>query len=181
MIEFSLDTPRLLLEWLSRPVADAILRGDVQSDWGPGFPAAGERRAAQWVTEDVHGGVGNAPFLPYTVREKLSGLLIGGAGFHGRPKDRSVELGYGLSARYWGRGFATEACRTLVAAALASGAVDVVVATTDVDNVSSQSVLRRVGFQPTNAERTRWIIDDVAKMVPTDSADPDEAPEQREP
>ena len=157
MTDVTLATPRLRLEWFSREVADQILAGHPAADWGEGFPTAGELKAARWVNTDNDGGARHAPFLAYTVREVASGFLIGGAGFHGRPVDRSIELGYGLSPSYWGRGYATEAVTALIAAAFASGRVDQVVATTDADNHHSQAVLRRAGFRAENPAATYWI------------------------
>ena len=157
MTNFSLATPRLQLEILSTDIALRILAGESAGDWGEGFPTAGELKAARWVLSDVEGGGHHAPFLTYTVRESVSGLLVGGAGFHGRPVDRSIELGYGLSPQYWSKGYATEAAQALLVAAFDSGQVDQVVANTDVDNRQSQAVLRRAGFLSANDAATYWV------------------------
>ena len=136
-----------------------ILADVVQPDWAEGFPAAGERKAATWVTTDPDEGVHHAPFLTYAVREAASGLLIGGAGFHGRPVNRSIELGYGLSPAYWGRGLATEACRALLQAAFdrATGRQHLAAKPPTGDNERSRRVLRRAGFIAQNATETYWV------------------------
>jgi RimJ/RimL family protein N-acetyltransferase len=151
-----LETERLVLERFTPELARAI-DGPRQADWADGFPALGERRAALWVTESGNNPA-NFPFLTYTVRERASGLLIGGAGFHNVPKDRVIEIGYGFSEAAWGNGYATEAALALIDAAKSSGHVDALVARTDESNSSSQAVLERCDFAPTTPARTNWRL-----------------------
>ncbi len=158
MTDGIITTARLRLEYLSAEQAEAILHGPTADDWGEGFPASGELKAAKWVLTDDDRGLQHSPFLTYLIRELDTGLLIGGAGFHGRPKDRRVEVGYGLSPAYWGHGYATEACRAMAETALDSGLVDVVFATTDRANAPSMAVLRRAGFVATSPLQTYWVF-----------------------
>jgi RimJ/RimL family protein N-acetyltransferase len=93
-----------------------------------------------------------------------SGAMVGHIGFHAPPTsihglldadptfegDRgtpgsAVELGYTVLPGSRRQGFATEAATALVEWALASGAVDAVIATVAVDNKPSLAVLDRVG------------------------------------
>jgi RimJ/RimL family protein N-acetyltransferase len=150
-------TARLRLEFLSAPLARAILSRRRAAGWAEGFPTSGEVRAATWVVGDEAFERRPHPFLPFVLRERDSGLLIGGAGFHGAPRERIAELGYGLVPRRRGRGYATEACCALVEAALATGLVDAVVASTDPTNAPSQAVLARAGFVATNEAGTFWV------------------------
>lgn len=154
----NLSTERLELEWLSADRARAILDHDPEPDWGEGFPTPGDLIVARRILEDSDGGPHDAPFLCYLVRERRSGKLIGGAGFHGRPKDRAAEIGYGFAPAFRGHGYATEACGALVEAAVRSGRVDVLIATTEQTNGRSQSVLRHAGFRPVNETATRWVL-----------------------
>jgi RimJ/RimL family protein N-acetyltransferase len=153
---YTLDTARLVLEQMTAEIATAVTTLTQQADWGRGFPAPGEVTVAHRVLEATT--TPEPPFLTYVVRERSSGLLIGGAGFHAAPSERTAELGYGLSRAYQGYGYATEACRALVDAAFLSGAVDQIVATTDLDNTFSQGVLRRLAFTPTNELATQWVL-----------------------
>lgn len=156
METFTLETERLLLEWMTRDVATAITTGTSGFDWGRGFPSPGELTVAKRVLEETSPPV--PPFLVYVMRERSSGLLIGGAGFHAPPANRVVEFGYGLTRAYQGYGYATEACGALVEAAFASGEIDQIVASTEADNTASQGVLRRLAFTPTNDAGTYWVL-----------------------
>jgi [ribosomal protein S5]-alanine N-acetyltransferase len=152
---FQLSTERLDLEWFSPELAVAVLEGAAVGDWGEGFPTEGERTAAHWVLDEPVAY--RPPFSAYVVRERSSGLLIGGVGFHRWPENRSIEIGYGISAAYQGHRYASEACAGLATAALCSGLVDQVTATTNDDNERSKKVLARAGFTPANDRRTCWV------------------------
>ena len=61
--------------------------------------------------------------------------------------DHSFELGYALSRHQWGRGVMTEATKLVTAALLQDSSVWRVAAHTHVENVGSQRVLEKAGFQ----------------------------------
>ncbi len=79
--------------------------------------------------------------------ERASDLVVGGIGFFGPPRGGEVEIGYGIVPSRQGRGYATEALRTMIAMAWADARVTVVVAGTDPGNVASQRVLEKAGFR----------------------------------
>lgn len=90
--------------------------------------AGTHRRAlAAWMVERSAGGlVGHAA------------LLRGAAG--------EVELGFVLRPDSWGRGFATEIARALVAAAVAGHPGAPIIATVDIEHVASRRVLEKAGM-----------------------------------
>jgi RimJ/RimL family protein N-acetyltransferase len=74
-------------------------------------------------------------------------VVVGDIGFHGPPTpELAVEIGYSVVPAWRGRGIATRACALIVQQAWQDGAFTVV-AETDADNVASQAVLLRNGFQ----------------------------------
>ena len=160
----TLTSSRLTLEWFSPDLALTISTLKRRDDWADDFPTAGEFKAAAWVQVDGN-DPNNFPFLTYALRDIATGLLFGGAGFHGRVVDRSIELGYGLAPSFRRQGRATEACAALVRAAFASNQVDQVIATTDSDNAGSQSVLKNNGFISMNDLKTYWVL---ARPLPDD-------------
>jgi RimJ/RimL family protein N-acetyltransferase len=84
------------------------------------------------------------------VVERETGLIAGEAGlvpFDDRGPE--VELAYTLARRAWGRGYATEAGRALLAEAFGALGLDRVVAVTRPENAASQRVLARLGFAAT--------------------------------
>ena len=77
----------------------------------------------------------------------VDGVVVGDIGFHGPPSpELAVEIGYSVVPALRGRGVASRACALIVQQAWQDGA-DTVIAETDADNVVSQAVLRRNGFQ----------------------------------
>ena len=74
-------------------------------------------------------------------------VVVGDIGFHGPPSpELAVEIGYSVVPAWRGRGVASGACALILQQAWQDGA-DSVIAETDADNVVSQTVLLRNGFQ----------------------------------
>jgi RimJ/RimL family protein N-acetyltransferase len=74
-------------------------------------------------------------------------VVVGDIGFHGPPdEDRAVEIGYSVVPGWRRHGVATRACALILQQAWQDGA-ETVTAETDHDNVASQAVLLRNGFQ----------------------------------
>ena len=77
-----------------------------------------------------------------------SDTVVGKAGFKGPPAaDGVVEIAYGLSPDYQGKGYATEAAEALTAYAFSSGKVRVVRAHTLPESNASGRVLTKCGFR----------------------------------
>ncbi len=66
----------------------------------------------------------------------------------------TAELGYWITRRHWGHGYATEAARAVLAVARALGH-DRIEAGHFLDNPASGRVLRKLGFTPTGEHRPR--------------------------
>lgn len=66
------------------------------------------------------------------------------------PRFRRVNLGYNLASDFWGQGYASEACRAIIELAFKNGLateVNRIQAITVPENVKSEMVLHRLGFQ----------------------------------
>jgi [ribosomal protein S5]-alanine N-acetyltransferase len=63
-----------------------------------------------------------------------------------RMQGATVDIGYVLAASHWGRGFMPEAVRSLTEAAFQQPEIFRVQATCDIENVPSQRVLEKAGF-----------------------------------
>ncbi len=87
-------------------------------------------------------------FSFWPVIERESGLLVGEAGlFPLSPDGPDVALGYALGARWWGRGYATEASRGVIDEAFGPLDLDRLVAITREANSGSRHVLDKLGFR----------------------------------
>ncbi|HEV2059035.1 MAG TPA: GNAT family N-acetyltransferase [Solirubrobacteraceae bacterium] len=142
-------TERLVL----RPYVDddleqlhAVLYSDVDAMRLLGGPRdlSGTRFALErsMTQQDVSG------FSFWPVIERESGLLVGEAGlFPLSPDGPDVALGYAFGARWWGRGYATEAARAVIAEAFGPLGMDRLVAITREANHGSRHVLEKLGFR----------------------------------
>jgi len=83
----------------------------------------------------------------------LDGNLIGACGID--PRDDAPDLGYWLGARYWGRGFATEAVRAVIDHAFGDLQHETLQAGARVSNPASRRVLEKCAFQWTSVRLTR--------------------------
>ena len=95
------------------------------------------------------------PAMLIFLRTGAAPELIGGIGFARKP-DRGTEFGYWLARSHWGRGYATEAGRAVIAAARDSLRLRRLEAGHFLDNPASGRVLEKLGFRPTGAIVPRY-------------------------
>lgn len=141
---------------LAAPTIDgwrALLEGEVENA-SEGYPTDGDLVMARLVVE---GHLPAGEWGPWQVRERVTGLLIGGVGFKGAPDDAGVvEIGYGLAPAARGRGLATEAVAALVAHAFERG-VRAVRAEVETGYAASERVVMRAGFTAADGDgRVTW-------------------------
>lgn len=74
-------------------------------------------------------------------------LAIGGIGFMGLPVDGETMVGYHIDEKFWACGYASEALQTLLDWAFKNPDLNSVLAHTNLDNLASQKVLLKNGFQ----------------------------------
>src|SRR3712207_1681309 len=87
------------------------------------------------------------PSLLIFRRTQESPELIGAVGF-GRKPGGGIEFGYWIARHHWGRGYATEAGRAVLAAARDSLRLKRLDAGHFLDNPASGRVLEKLGFRP---------------------------------
>ena len=130
-----------------RVEVDTVLYADEQARrLTGGVSTPEETRAAIEGYMDLQARAG---YSFWAVIERDTGALVGEAGL--KPFEdggADVELGYAFGPAAWGRGYATEAARAIVAEAFGPLDLSRVVAVTRVENTASQHVLAKLGFQP---------------------------------
>jgi RimJ/RimL family protein N-acetyltransferase len=82
---------------------------------------------------------------PWAVEEKASGELVGRVGFMNPEGWPAFELGWTLSRKFWGRGYAIEAARRALAYAFDEMDKDHVISLIDPLNINSIKVADRLG------------------------------------
>lgn len=116
-----------------------------EDSWAEGFPReddAGPTGALAGAAVDP------APFGVYALVPREHGRIIGTAGFFGPPDAAGeVTIGYGMVEPEWGQGYGTQAVSGLIEVCRAHGGISAVNADTDLDNIGSQRVLEKNGFE----------------------------------
>ena len=97
------------------------------------------------------------PAMLIFLRTGTATELIGGIGFGRRPEG-GIEFGYWLKRDCWGRGYATEAGRAVLAAARDSLRYKRIEAGHFLDNPASGRVLEKLGFRATGAIVPRFSL-----------------------
>jgi len=146
-----LATARLLLPVITDAEARDMVEGLSRDGWAAGYPREDDRDAARTILDLAPRGADSMRWGPRHVVLVETGLAVGSIGFFGSPEQGSVEIGYGLVESARRQGLAGEAVDALVAVALDDPAVRVVVAHTEPDNLPSQRLLHRWGFEPAGA------------------------------
>ena len=113
-------------------------------NWAEGFPRQDDRDGAAGLAS---GAADPGAFGCYRIVSPVSGQTIGTAGFYGPPDESGqVTIGYGLVDQEWGNGYGTEAVTGLIEICRDDGAISAILADTDLDNIASQRVLEKNGF-----------------------------------
>jgi ribosomal-protein-alanine N-acetyltransferase len=141
-----LITERLVLPPVTAEHVAAVVAGRRLAGWAPDFPAEGDRVIAGMLERNGLPDDADTAFGQRLVVERATGLVVGGIGLFGPPEDGRVEFGYGIVESRRGRGYATEAARALVQAALGLPGVTEVTAGVDPANPASVRVLEKAGL-----------------------------------
>ncbi len=94
--------------------------------------------------------------LSFLTFSRASGELLGSVG--GAIDKHDMQFGYCLARDAWGKGFATEAARAFVAAALETPELWRIQAFCDVENVASAHVLEKVGLEREGTLRRYMVL-----------------------
>jgi RimJ/RimL family protein N-acetyltransferase len=112
------------------------------------------------IADKAHQALHQTPYGDRAIVLKDDGILIGAVGFapclapfgrlrsFGGTPHRTPQVGlfWALFPAYWGKGYATEAARTMVSYAFDELELERIVATTENDNVRSMAVMKRLGM-----------------------------------
>lgn len=155
----ALDSARLSLRRVPWDAVVAIVEGRRLAGWAPDYPDDGDRVIAAVIHRAADARSAIDPWGHRQVIERETDTVVGGIGFFGAPQDGAVEVGYGIVRSRQGRGYATEAVRTMVGWALDHDDLDAVIAATDASNIASQRVLAAAGFQLVeNGKELRYTL-----------------------
>jgi RimJ/RimL family protein N-acetyltransferase len=142
------EVARLSFRALTQSEARDIVAGQRAGHmWAADYPTPGDFNVAHAALAGNMAFAGDSmPWGLYVVIENASGMSIGGVGFVTTPNELGeVEIGYGICRSSQGKGVATEA--VLAICEIARNGASALLAETVLDNLASQRVLEKTGFQ----------------------------------
>ena len=152
--------------------SDLILRKPAGKDAKDIFSYASDPEVARYVLWDPHRSVSETRafvrFLRNRIRAgfpsswvvvlKETGTVIGTIGFIWySDENRSAEIGYSFSRKYWNRGYATQALKAIVDAVFTSLPLNRLEAQHDLRNPASGRVMEKCGLRQEGVLRSRIV------------------------
>ncbi len=144
-----IDTPRLRLRKVFRADADDLFeatsdpRVTKYEPWGPY-----DRAETVQMVENIQTQLETGLCTEWAVERKDDAKVLGL--IHLNQVDffnRSAEVGYWLSRKSWGQGYATEVLKALTEYAVSTLGMDEIVAVCHPENLASLRVLEKVGYR----------------------------------
>ena len=145
-----IETDRLILrQWKDsdrKPFAELNSDAEVMKH----FPNILDESGSKQLVERLKAHIDEKGWGFWAVELKDTKDFIGLVGINS-PSDNlpfipSIEVGWRLSRKFWGRGYATEAAKASLKFAFENLAADEIVSFTTVQNKPSQSVMKRIGM-----------------------------------
>ena len=91
---------------------------------------------------------GNDGFNIWLIIEKENNLIIGSAGYIGKPDEKgNIEIGFGIVPSRRGKGFCNEAVNALIKWGLSRDEVNGIIARCDKSNIASRKTIEKLGFE----------------------------------
>jgi len=157
-----LETERLLLRRFTADDVDDLVQLDSDPEVMHYITGGRPTSREEMETEVLPAFLGYYERYPgfgfWAAVERSTGDVLGW--FHLRPEDperaAEVELGYRLRRSAWGKGYATEGSRALIAKGFAELGVERVHATTMVVNVASRRVMEKAGLRFVRTFHQPW-------------------------
>ena len=146
----TLETPRLILRPFAPTDEDRIreLCGARQiADTTLNIPHPYPKGAAvEWIATHAPGFAAGT-LANFAIASRESGDLIGAVGLVINPTHAHAELGYWIGVPYWGRGYATEAARTVVGFGFEPLGLHRIFATHFTRNPASGRIMQKIGMR----------------------------------
>jgi ribosomal-protein-alanine N-acetyltransferase len=149
-----LETARLVLKTLDLALIEAAARRDTQAIEAMGYKTNNEWpgpdffEAVPYFRELLIKNKGTKGFDSWIMIQKDNQEIVGGIGFLGDPDHNgTIEVGFATNPSHRRKGYCMEAARKLIEWALVHDEVQSITARCEPDNISSQNVLKKLGFQ----------------------------------
>ena len=146
-----IETPRLLLRnWLESDL-ETFAEMNADPEVMRYFPETLNAEQTNRFYESIQEEFSAYGYGLYAAEEKSSGSFMGFIGFHWCRRELefhpSVEIGWRLDKRFWGKGYASEGAKACLEHGFEHLGFDKVISFTSVENVASQRVMQKIGLQ----------------------------------
>lgn len=147
-----LITGRTILFPITVDIIDAIIKQTQELKineyhYNEEWPEADLREAFPVFRELLESN-GTDGFNLWLIAEKESRLIIGSAGYMGKPDNEGIiEIGFGIIPGKRGNGFCSESVRALLKWGLCRNGVHTIIARCEKSNTASQKTIARLGFK----------------------------------
>lgn len=145
-----LETPRLFLRTWREEDKEPFARMNADPQVMEFFPSVMDRADSDAFVERVRSHFAEHGWGFWAVELRATGEFIGFTGLRmelGLPFSPGHEAGWRLARAHWGQGYAAEAARACIDVGFQSLGADEIVAVTALQNLRSQSVMRRIGMR----------------------------------
>ncbi|MBW4460922.1 MAG: GNAT family N-acetyltransferase [Nodosilinea sp. WJT8-NPBG4] len=144
-----LETPRLWLRQSTEADAEAIfsLFSDSRVTQFHNLDTFTQLDEARAVVERRKVGLETDRGIRWAIALKPSNSLIGSCGFTWDKASNLAEVGYELASQYWRKGIMTEALSAILTYGFEVEGLDNIVAEVMLENIASQQLLKKLGFQ----------------------------------
>ena len=147
----ALTTPRLVLRHFERGDVDDLFAMDsddrVMRYLGSGLKGRTRAECEQGIERMVERAAERPGYGLLHASLRDGGAFVGGCGLFPVPEGDDIEIAYRLPHSCWGRGFATEMARAVLAHGLGKLDLARIVGLTWPENVPSQRVLEKIGMR----------------------------------
>lgn len=152
-----LETPRLWLRQATEADADAIfsLFSDPRVTEFHDLDTFTHLDEARAVVERRKVGFETDRGIRWAIAIKPSNSLIGSCGFTWDRASNLAEVGYELASHYWRKGIMTEALSAILTYGFEVEGLDNIIAEVMLENVASQQLLKKLGFQSQGVLKNR--------------------------
>jgi RimJ/RimL family protein N-acetyltransferase len=124
-----------------------LLAGAEPEALPPGAPSD-PADVAGWLADGAQRSRREGTGVHLMMLDRAAGRIVGSIGlFHADWEVRSVEIGYGVSGRERGKGYASEALAAVARWTLTEGGIQRAWLTANTDNVASVRVAEKAGFR----------------------------------
>ncbi len=107
------------------------------------YPESG---AEQWISS-LPAKYDAGQFAGFAIIDRESSALAGSISLTPEPAHGRAELGYWIAKPFWGRGYATEAARAMIAFGFESLGLNKIHAAVFIKNPASDRVIRKIGMK----------------------------------